>query len=78
MMSKNRKWNDDYVRFGFTCKEKAEDLQNPQCILCDTVLSNSNLKPSSLQKHFNNVHGGADVTRNDVGSLKVKRARFDS
>ncbi|CAM1324282.1 ZBED8 (predicted) [Pycnogonum litorale] len=77
-MSKKRKWNDDYVRFGFTCTGKPEDLQKPQCMLCDTVFSNANLKPSKLQEHFNNRHGGADLAGHDVESLKVKRARFDS
>ncbi|XP_037779480.1 protein ZBED8-like [Penaeus monodon] len=53
-MSKKRKWNDDYV--GFTCNGKIEDLQKPQCMLCGTVFSNANLKPSKLQEHFNNRH----------------------
>ena len=48
-MLKKRKWNDDYVRFGFTCIEKTEDLQKPQGILCETVFSNANLKPSKLK-----------------------------
>ena len=77
-MSKKRKWNDDYVRFGFTCNGKIEDLHKPQCMLCGTVFSNANLKPSKLQEHFNNRHGGANVAGHDVKSLQAKRARFDS
>nr|XP_053635382.1 protein ZBED8-like [Cherax quadricarinatus] len=77
-MSKKRKWNDDYVRFGFTCNGKTEDLQKPQCIICGNVFSNANLKPSKLQEHFNNQHGGANVAGHDFKSLQAKRARFDS
>jgi len=48
-MSKKRKWNDDYVCFGFTCIGKTEDLQKTQCVFCENVFSNTNLKPSQLQ-----------------------------
>lgn len=74
-MSKKRKWNDNYVQFGFTCTGTAEDLKKPQCMLCDAVLSNANLKPSKLLEHFNNRHGGTGVPGHDVESLKAKRAR---
>ncbi|XP_059843705.1 protein FAM200C-like [Hypanus sabinus] len=53
-------------------------LQKPQYILCSVVFSNSNLKPSKLQEHFKNKHGGADVEGHDVGSLKIKKTCFDS
>uniref|UniRef100_UPI00358EA82C protein FAM200C-like n=1 Tax=Myxine glutinosa TaxID=7769 RepID=UPI00358EA82C len=77
-MSKRRKWNDDYVRFGFTCITGNDGLQKPQCTLCSVVFSNSNLKPSKLQEHFKNKPGGAEVEGHHVGSLKIKRTRFDS
>ena len=77
-MSKKRKWNDNYVQFGFTCTETTEGLQKPQCIFCNVVFSNANLKPSKLREHFNNRHGGADVSGHDVESLKAKRIRFES
>ena len=77
-MSKKRKWNDNYVKFGFTCTETTEGLQKPQCIFCNVVFSNANLKPSKLREHFNNRHGGADVSGHDVESLKAKRIRFES
>ena len=61
-MSKKRKWNDSYVQFGFTCTETTEGLQKPQCMFCNIVFSNANLKPYRMQEHFNNRHGGADVS----------------
>ena len=69
-MSKIRKWNDNYVQFGFTCTETVEGLQKPQCMLCNVVYSNSNLKPPKLQKHFIKRHGGADVSSHDFESMK--------
>jgi len=75
-MSKKRKWNDDYVRYGFTCMTEKDGTQTPQCILCSTVFTNANLKPSRLNEHFNNRHGGAK-SGNDFNTLKIKRGRFD-
>ena len=77
-MSKIRKWNESYVQFGFTCTETVEGLQKPQCMLCNIVFSNSNLKPSKLQEHFNKRHGGADISGHDFESLKSKRIRYES
>ncbi|XP_076315070.1 protein FAM200C-like [Tachypleus tridentatus] len=75
-MSKKRKWNDEYVKFGFTCTTEKDGTQRPQCILCSTLFSNANLKPSKLDEHFQNKHGGRDAG-NDIVTLRVKRARFD-
>ncbi|XP_076373033.1 protein FAM200C-like [Tachypleus tridentatus] len=75
-MSKKRKWNDKYVKFGFTCTTEKDGTQHPQCILCSTLFSNANLKPSKLDEHFKNKHGGRDAG-NDIVTLRVKRARFD-
>lgn len=75
-MSKKRKWNNDYVRYGFTCMTEKDGTQRPQCILCSTVFTNANLKPSRLNEHFNNRHGGAK-SGNDFNTLKIKRGRFD-
>ena len=41
------------------------------------MFSNANLKPSRLDEHFKNLHGGLEAGY-DIESLKVKRARFDS
>ncbi|KAK3885513.1 hypothetical protein Pcinc_010254 [Petrolisthes cinctipes] len=75
-MSKKRKWNDDYVKYGFTCATEKDGTQRPQCILCSTLFSNANLKPSKLDEHFKNKHGGRDAGNNIV-TLIAKRARFD-
>ena len=77
-MSKKRRWSDDYVRVGFTCIGKTEDLQKTQCMLCDTVFSNANLKPSKLQEHSDNRYGVANVVSHDEENLRAKRVRFHS
>ena len=75
-MSKKRKWNDAYVQFGFTFITEKDGTQRPQCVLCGTMFSNSNLKLSKLDEHFRNRHGGVNAG-NDIATLQVKRARFD-
>ncbi|XP_068246893.1 protein FAM200C-like [Palaemon carinicauda] len=75
-MSKKRKWNGEYVKFGFTRDTEKDGTQRPQCILCSTLFSNANLKPSKLDEHFKNKHGGRDAG-NYIVTLSAKRARFD-
>jgi len=75
-MSKKRKWIDNYVHFGFTCIGKTEDLQKPQCMLCEPVFSNADLKHSKLEEHFNNRHGGPSLVRQK--SLRDRTAGFGS
>ena len=36
-MSKKRKWNESYVRFGFTCTIEKDGTQRQQCVLCNTI-----------------------------------------
>ena len=74
--SKKRKWNDAYVQYGFTFITEKDGTQRPQCVLCGTMFPNSNLKPSKLNEHFKNRHGGVNAG-NDIATLQVKRARFD-
>ena len=68
--------NDAYVHYGFTFITEKDGTQRPQCVLCGTMFSNSNLKPSKLDEHFKNRHGGVNAG-NDIATLQVKRARFD-
>ncbi|XP_010991120.3 protein FAM200C isoform X2 [Camelus dromedarius] len=74
-MSKKRKWDDDYVRYWFTCTTEADGTQRPQCVLCNSVFSNADLRPSKLSDHFNRQHGG--VGGHDLNSLKHMPAPSD-
>ena len=51
-MSKKRKWSEDYVQHGFICLTEKDGAERPQCISCSKVLSNTNLKPSTLKEHI--------------------------
>ncbi|XP_005376317.1 PREDICTED: protein ZBED8 [Chinchilla lanigera] len=65
-MSKKRKWDDDYVRYWFTCTTEVDGTQCPQCVLCNSVFSNADLRPSKLSDHFNRQHGG--IAGHDLNS----------
>lgn len=42
-----RKYNEDYIKYGFTVTDKAgEEVQ--LCFVCSTVLSNEAMKPSKI------------------------------
>jgi len=46
-MSKKCKWNEDYVRYDFTCMTEKDEIQRPQCILCNRIFTNV------LNEYFN-------------------------
>ena len=72
---KVRKWKEEYSKFGFTATTVA-GVEKPQCILCDVLFCNANLKPSKLSEHFRNKHGGIEAGY-DAETLKPKRARYE-
>jgi len=48
---KKRKYNDSYIRYGFTV------LGNkPQCVVCSEVLSAESMKPSKMIRHLETKH----------------------
>ena len=55
MSQKKRKYQDNYLDFGFTFLIE-DDLQIPQCVVCMKTLSNSTIKPASLKQHQANAH----------------------
>lgn len=74
---KKRLWNDKYVAYGFTLVTERDGTQKPQCMSCNKIFCNANLKPSKLSEHYESVHGG------DAGSavpeqFQSKRIRFDA
>ena len=54
MSQKKRKYQNNYLDFGFTYLIE-DDLQIPQCVVCMKTFSNSTMKPASL-KHLPNAH----------------------
>jgi len=51
-LKKLRKYNSDYLRFGFI-QEPGSDLHpRPLCVVCSEILSNDAMKPSKLDRHL--------------------------
>ena len=56
MSQKKRKYQDNYLDFGFTYHIE-DDLQISQCVVCMKTFSNScTMKPASLKQHLANAH----------------------
>ena len=55
MSQKKRKYQDNYLDFGFTYLIE-DDLQIPQCVVCMKTFSNSTMKSASLKQHLANAH----------------------
>ena len=60
MLSKKRKWSDEYVQHGFTCITERDGSQRPICMICNAKLSNSSLAPAKLKEHFLQLHGDGE------------------
>jgi len=77
MSSKKRKWSEEYVQYGFTCITEVDGSQHPQCMICDSKLSNSSLAPAKLKEHFRKVHGDGKYKSTTLTEFKMLRARYD-
>lgn len=53
--AKRRRYQDDYIRYGFTCLLVDGDAR-PQCVLCTEVLANDCLKPGKMKRHLHTKH----------------------
>ena len=77
--AKKRKYNEDYIKYGFTFILK-EGQELPQCVVCCKVLSEGSMKPSFLKRHLSGCH--PDLATKDIDFFKhkevgVKRIRLD-
>lgn len=55
-MSKKRKYNEEYVVFGFTFIAGSDGSEISQCFLCGKVIANASLKSAKLKDHLTSVH----------------------
>lgn len=69
----NRKYNPEYIAFGFTFIEEF-GIQLPQCVICAEVLSNEAMKPAKLTRHFETKH--KDFAGKHVDVFKRKEAEL--
>ena len=80
MAAKKRKYQDDYLQFGFVsiC---IGTVEKPQCVICQKVLSADCMRPNKLKAHLENVHPtyqGKDNSFFHGLERTVKGARLDN
>ena len=79
MSQKKRKYQDNYLDFGFTYLIQ-DGLQIPQCVRCMKTFSNSTTKPAPLKQHLANAHPSMISKNRSFFKLKLsslKRQKLD-
>ena len=79
-MAKSRKYSESYLKMGFT-SVLDDGKENPQCVLCYTVLSNEAMKPSKLNRHLlqkDPKHVEKDLNFFERQKLSLKRQKRDT
>ena len=56
MATKKRKYNEEYMSYGFTVTLDRDGTEKFQFFLCGKVLANSSMKPVKLKEHLNANH----------------------
>ena len=56
MMSKKRKYDDSYIKWGFMKFVEKDETERPQCVLCYKVLAEASIKLSKLKAHSSSIH----------------------
>ena len=79
MPQKKRKYQDNYLDFGFTYLIQ-DGLEIPQCVLCMKTLSNSTTKPAPLKQHLANAYPSM-ISKNrffiELKLSSLKRQKLD-
>ena len=75
MVTKKRKYNEEYISYGFTVTLDRDGTEKPQCFFCGKVLANSIMKPVKLKEHLNAIYPGS-IFDSRVTFLQ-KKARFE-
>ena len=79
MSQKKRKYQDNYLDFGFSYLIQ-DGLQIPQCVLCMKTFSNNTMKPALLKQHLANAHPSMISKNRSFFKLKLsslKRQKLD-
>ncbi|CAB3242569.1 unnamed protein product [Arctia plantaginis] len=78
--AKKRKYNDDYIKYGFVAMNKS-GIDQPQCVICYEVLSNDAMRPSRLERHLSTKHSALKDKPKEFFASKsasLKRMKLDS
>lgn len=73
-MSKKRKYDENYVKYGFCCMKESDGVEKPQCFLCGKVLANASMKPAKLIEHLKSLH--PENASKDLEFFTKKKAQF--
>ena len=76
MPPKKRKYNEVYVKFGFTAITASDGEVNPQCFLCGKTFCNDYMKPTRMKGHLQADH--ASHASESEERFRQKKARFES
>lgn len=66
-----RRYNEDYLKYGFIKCEKPFENDRPQCVICNNILANESLKPSKLKRHLETQH--AELTDKPLEYFQRKK-----
>ncbi|XP_072378031.1 protein FAM200C-like [Diabrotica undecimpunctata] len=78
--AKKRKYNHGYIKYGFICMCK-DNVEHPQCVICDKVLSNDAMRPNRPERLLSSKHNSfKDKTKECFAtkSENLKRMKLDS
>ena len=76
--NKIRKYNRDYIAYGFTC-EYLNGEESPQCVICRKVLANESMLPNKLKRHLSTTHPSLvdkskEYFKNKLSELKCQKS----
>ncbi|XP_046975180.1 protein FAM200B-like [Vanessa cardui] len=74
---KYRKYDDEYLDFGFTCITK-EDVELPQCVVCYKVLAAESMLPNKLKRHLELVHSDLQGKPREFFVRKLRELKHQS
>ena len=72
MSQKKRKYQNNYLDFGFTYLFQ-DGLQISQCVLCMKAFSNSTMKPALLKQHLANAYPSMISKNQSLFELKLSK-----
>lgn len=77
---KKRKYDEDYLNFGFTWTGD-KDEPNGLCVICEQVVNNSSLNPAKLKRHLDTKHptlkGKSEYFKRKCNELNQKKHTFE-
>ncbi len=76
---KKRKYSEDFLKFAFTYIID-RNIERPQCVICNEILSPESMKPNKLKRHFETKH--LSYADKDISYFKhkaecVRNSRID-